>query len=227
MTLNTSNKKDVLRAINSLIIRDDIQSAEPDVVLYNEVINPNDLYYANNSQWNLNGTAGIDCPQAWNITSGSNDILVGVIDTGIQASHPDLQNRVNTNLSRDFSLASPYIPTTVNDNSGHGTHVAGIIGAQGNNAIGISGVCQNIQLVSLRINPRNDETFASQLILAIDYATEKNIRILNNSNGTDNFSADVSHEEAFITAVRQYPGLFVTSAGNQVVNNDLNKIILT
>ncbi len=222
LTLNTSNKKDVLRAINSLIIRDDIQSAEPDVVLYNEVINPNDLYYANNSQWNLNGTAGIDCPQAWNITSGSNDILVGVIDTGIQASHPDLQNRVNTNLSRDFSLASPYIPTTVNDNSGHGTHVAGIIGAQGNNTIGISGVCQNIQLVSLRINPRNDETFASQLILAIDYATEKNIRILNNSNGTDYFSADVSHEEAFITAVRQYPGLFVTSAGNAGRNNDLN-----
>lgn len=155
LTLNTSNKKDVLRAINSLIIRDDIQRAEPDVVLYNEVINPNDLYYANNSQWNLNGTAGIDCPQAWNITSGSNDILVGVIDTGIQASHPDLQNRVNTNLSRDFSLASPYIPTTVNDNRGHGTHVAGIIGAQGNNTIGISGVCQNIQLVSLRINPMN------------------------------------------------------------------------
>ena len=50
LTLNTSNKKDVLRAINSLIIRDDIQSTEPDVVLYNEVINPNDLYYANNSQ---------------------------------------------------------------------------------------------------------------------------------------------------------------------------------
>ena len=223
LTLNKRSKEGVLRSINILNSMEKIESAEPDLILHSEVVNPNDIFYRNNMQWGLNGTAGIDSPLAWGITSGLNSVKVGVIDTGIKASHPDLVNRVNVELSRDFSLNAPYIPSNVTDSRGHGSHVAGIIGAQGNNEIGITGVCQDIQLVSLKITPENlGDSFATQLIRAVDYAIEKKIMILNNSNGTDNFTGSITFYRAFETILKTYPGLFVTSAGNSNINNDLN-----
>lgn len=223
LTLNASSKEDVLRTINVLNKMEEIESAEPDLVLHKEVVNPNDPYFKNNKQWGLNGTAGINCPSAWEINSGSNSVKVGVIDTGIKANHPDLVNRVNVSLSRDFSIGSPYIPSTVTDSDGHGTHVAGIIGAEGNNGIGITGVCQDVQLVSLAIQPTDlGDSFATQLIMAVDYAIEKGIKILNNSNGTSNYTGTVTSRNAMETILRAYPGLFVTSAGNDGNDNDLN-----
>lgn len=224
LELNDPSKENVLRGINKLNERVDIISAEPDsIVISEEISPPNDFYYSNNTQWNLNGSTGINIESAWEISTGTSDVLVGIIDTGIFSNHPDLINRINIRLSRDFSLDEPYIPTNVTDIRGHGTHVAGIIGAQGNNTIGICGVNQNVQLVSLRISPQNvGDSFASQLILAIDYAIEADIPILNNSNGIDEFPGSISSVNAFETQVNNYPGLFVTSAGNSSIDNDTN-----
>lgn len=223
LTLVNKGKENVLKAIELLKRREDIISAEPDCVLHVEATNPNDPDYQNNKQWGLNGDHGINTPSAWNYTAGSSAIRVGIIDTGIDASHGDLSANVNTALSRDFSLAEPYIPSTVVDSDSHGTHVAGIVGAVGNNGIGITGVTQSIELISLKIYPTSGHnSFVSNLILAIDYATSANIPILNNSNGTDNYLGTEDSLSAFSTAITNYPGLFVTSAGNKNRNNDLN-----
>lgn len=223
LTLANKGKENVLKAIEILKQRDDIISAEPDCVLHIEATNPNDFDYQDDRQWGLNGDYGINAPSAWNYTAGSSMVRVGIIDTGIDADHEDLSANVNTSLSRDFSLAEPYIPSAVVDSGYHGTHVAGIIGAVGNNGIGITGVAQSIELVSLKIYPTSGhDSFVSNLILAIDYATSADIPILNNSNGTDSYSGTEDSLSAFNTAINNYPGLFVTSAGNGNMDNDLN-----
>lgn len=223
LTLANKGRENVLKAIELLKQREDIISAEPDCVLHVEATNPNDPDYQDDEQWGLNGTYGINAPSAWSYTAGSSTVRVGIIDTGIDADHEDLAANVNTSLSRDFSLAEPYIPAAVVDSGSHGTHVAGIIGAVGNNGIGITGVAQSIELVSLKIYPTSgDDSFVSNLILAIDYATSADIPILNNSNGTDSYSGTEDSLSAFSTAINNYPGLFVTSAGNGNMDNDLN-----
>ncbi|MBQ9276398.1 MAG: S8 family serine peptidase [Clostridia bacterium] len=223
LTLANKGRESVLKAIELLKQREDIISAEPDCVLHVEATNPNDPDYQDDEQWGLNGNYGINAPSAWSYTAGSSTVRVGIIDTGIDADHEDLSANVNTSLSRDFSLAEPYIPAAVVDSGYHGTHVAGIIGAVGNNGIGITGVAQSIELVSLKIYPSSGhDSFVSNLILAIDYATSADIPILNNSNGTDSYSGTEDSLSAFSTAINNYPGLFVTSAGNGNRDNDLN-----
>ena len=166
LTLEEPGKENVLGAIEQLEHRRDIVSAEPDFAIYIISSTPDDPFYISGDQWGLNGANGISAPQAWGITTGSNTVMVGVVDTGIQANHPDLAGRVNIALSRDFTFPAPHIPTSVEDTNGHGTHVAGIIGAQGNNGIGISGVGQNIQLVSLKITATS-LAFGSDLVMLL------------------------------------------------------------
>ncbi|MBP5550684.1 MAG: S8 family serine peptidase [Bacilli bacterium] len=228
LTLSNPSKINVLRAINILNEREDIESAEVDAIIHPESTNPDDYYYQEGLQWNLNGWAGINAPDAWEFTSGCASVLVGVIDSGIESMHPDLVNRVNTTLSRDFSLDYPYIPSAVidsNDDS-HGTKMAGIIGAQGNNEIGITGVCQNVQLVSLKIyddhnNNPDQDTFASRLVMAIDYASSNGIKILNCSNGVSNYSGTLYPYNTVQSIIQNYPGIFVASAGNNNKDTDV------
>lgn len=223
LKLKNPTKENVLRGINELKERDDVFSAEVDSIIYNDTsVVTNDTYYVSDSQWSLKEGAGISIDKAWEFTKGSNEVVVGIIDSGIYSVHSDLVNRVDTEMSVDFSLDNPEELENVTDEDGHGTHVAGIIGAQGNNSTGISGINQNVKLVSLRINPSNDDAFASQLISAIDYAIRTEIPILNNSNGTDNFSGKASSITALEAELNNYPGLFVTSAGNGDKNNDTN-----
>ena len=223
LKLKNPTKENVLRGINELMEREDVFSAEVDSIIYNDAdVLANDTYYVSDLQWSLEEGSGISIEKAWEFTKGSNEVIVGVIDTGIDSIHSDLVNRVDLEMRRDFSLDEPYKIENVTDNHGHGTHVAGIIGAQGNNTTGISGINHNVKLVSLRINPSNYDTFASQLISAIDYAIKKEIPILNNSNGTDNFSGKASSITALEAELNNYPGLFVTSAGNGEKNNDIN-----
>lgn len=224
LKLKEPGKENVLKAIEKLSNRKDLYSVEPDYVLISDATSPtpNDTYYNFQEIW-LGSETGIKVSDAWNITCGSNTVRVGIIDTGIDSSHPDLINRVNKSLSRDFTINAPYISNDVVDSYGHGTHVAGIIGAEGNNSVGISGVSQDVELVSLRITTDGSAThatFASRLVLAINYANTAGIKILNNSNGIDNFSGSISLSNAVREAINSYNGLFVTSAGNNKTNID-------
>lgn len=216
LTLATHSKQNVLDAIETLEERDDIYSAEPNYLEEVGVI-PNDPAYSNNYQWAIDM---IDLSDAWNIETGTDSVTVGVIDSGIDASHPDLIDRVNTTLSRSF--VDHYSSATSGIVSSHGTHVAGIIGAQGNDGSGMTGICWNIDLISLRVDNIPDEEGdvnfnVSATIKAIKYADEIGIDILNYSGGGYNYSSSVQAREI---QIQIYDGLFVCSAGNDNVNTD-------
>lgn len=207
LTLIDKGKENVVSAIKRLEKRSDVLSVGPDYYATFSTTSNDPLIM---NQWAINN---ISLPQAWDITTGSSLVKVGVIDSGIDANHPELTNRVNRTLSRSFSEdnLSPF-----DDKIGHGTHVAGIIGAQGNNQIGMTGTCWNVTLVSLKVDNANGNIRKSYMVSAISYATQINIPILNCSIGFEGeYDTDLEH------AIRNYPGIFVTAAGNSNTSTDL------
>lgn len=164
------------------------------------------------------GLIKINAPGAWDITTGSSNIIVGVLDTGIDTSHPEFPGRINTALGRNFTDDT----VGMTDPVGHGTHVAGIIGAAGNNGVGVSGVNWNVTMVSLRVFKNNGSGggtgTTAWLRDGINYAQNNNISILNHSGG------GYTDDQSVLAAVNNYTGLFVCSAGNDSYNTDINGI---
>jgi len=191
----------VERTIDKLNQNPNVLDCEPDYIWeFNRT--PNDPLFPQ-----LWGMRMINAPVAWNRTQGSNRVLVGVTDSGIDWQHPDLRgNMHSTGLNFANSNRSPI------DLVGHGTHVAGTIGAIGNNGRGLAGVCWNINLVNLKLGDRSFDTAAA--IRAINFAQANSIPILNNSWGGRANSA------ALQRAIANYRGLFVAAAGNNGTNND-------
>jgi subtilisin family serine protease len=102
--------------------------------------------FLDGSLWGMNK---IQAPEAWEITTGSHNVKIGIMDTGI-ANHPDLNDNICTELGRDFYFDRPH--DTANLLDPHGTHVAGTVGAVGDNGIGVVGVNWNVLLVPMRID---------------------------------------------------------------------------
>ena len=221
LELKENSKQKVLDYIKVLEDFDNVFCAEPDYLL-ESTFEPNDPFFAEGNLWGLSGENGINCYNAWNVTKGSSSVKVGVIDSGIYSNHVDLINRVNREISHDFSNNSTS-SGALNDTHGHGTHVAGTIGAQGNNSIGISGVNLDVDLVSLKINENGStSSFASKLISAVNYAQINDIKVLNNSN---NFSSISDVSASLDIAIKNYDGLFVNSAGNKGQNLETFNIL--
>ncbi|MBQ7576677.1 MAG: S8 family serine peptidase [Synergistaceae bacterium] len=116
--------------------------------------------------WGLNY---INAPLAWNTTTGSNDVYVAIIDTGIDWNNHDLAANVDKDLSVNVITGS-----TANalDDNGHGSHVAGIIGARGNNGIGITGVNWNVKLIAVKAVNSNGDGTLIDIMSGIEYITQ-------------------------------------------------------
>lgn len=216
--LLTPGEENVIAAIKQLRKNDNVLYAGPDYPLDLCKIpnDPNQFYgiFDANKYYDP-----IDLQEAWDITTGSGSVKVGIIDTGIYGGHPDLSNNINATLSRDFS-SNGSIQSALTDNNGHGTSVAGIVGAIGNNAIGAFGVCWDVDLISLRAvcldsSTNEDKLYASGAIQAISYAEYNGIKILNMSASINQDYPDM------LEAIEQYSGLFVCSSGNNLINVDL------
>ncbi|MBP5154498.1 MAG: S8 family serine peptidase, partial [Lachnospiraceae bacterium] len=207
----------VAQAIEALRIREDVLSVGPDHILSLCSTVPNDPYYSlSDFQW---GHRTIGLEQAWDIETGSDSVTVAVIDSGIDSTHEDLVDRVDVSRSCDFTLGDPvpaYLATE--DPNGHGTLVAGIIGAEGNNETDICGVCWDVQLVSYRIIDADGFGFSSDAVLAIDYAYYYNIQIINMSFGW--YDDDPLLTDHLDIAISNFPGLAVCAAGNDGYDND-------
>jgi subtilisin family serine protease len=141
LKLREKNRKSVLEAIDVLENIQGIKYVGPNKI-YSFNQSSNDTYYVSNDLW---GIDEMHVPEAWDYSTGSSEIRIGVIDSGI-ASHPDL----NANVITGFDFASDNTITN-DDIVGHGTHVAGIIGAIGNNNRGVSGVNWNATIVPLQV----------------------------------------------------------------------------
>jgi serine protease len=184
-----STKENVLNSIRILEKRNDIQYVGPNFIHEIAVNHPVPVPTYYSEQWAINH---IQLPDAWNVTTGSNKVKVGVIDTGIDGTHPDLVDRITNELHMDFRGATSVSLLIPVDNDpaylggGHGSHVAGIIGANRNYGTpGIIGVCWNVELVSLRI-AENGAWFVDNAILAVNYGTSKKLDILNYSGRVRN-----------------------------------------
>jgi thermitase len=196
------------------------------------------------SGWGLKMT---DSAKAWRISQGSRDITVCVVDTGADIQHPDLQKNLWVNKgevgkdSKGRDKATNGVDDDGNgfkddvhgwnfvdgnndlkDDHGHGTHIAGIIGAEGGNGIGISGVSPKVGLMILKYydSKGSDVNNLINTVKAIDYAVNMNCNIINYSGGGVAPSAD---EKAAIERAMKKGILFVAAAGNERSNSDIRK----
>ena len=178
----------------------------------------------------------IDAERAWDITTGSADVVVGIIDSGIDVTHPDLRNNIWENLAE--KNGSPGVDDDKNgyvddvngydfhldqgkviDENGHGTHVAGTIGGQGNNYSGVVGVNWAVRMMSLRFLDNQGAGNLANAIKAIDYATRMGVRITNNSWGGPGYSEEL---KAAVQRAHDAGMLFLAAAGNTALDNDMS-----
>ena len=180
--------------------------------------------------------ADIDAPEAWDLSRGSAGVTVAVIDSGIQLNHPDLAANIWTNPGEvagngidddgngriddvngwDF-INNDNNPT---DDDGHGTHVAGTIGAVGNNNSGVTGVAWNVKLMPVKACNATGSCPISATIAALNYAVAQGVNISNNSYG--GIGSQNTAERNAITAARDAGHLYVAAAGNDGLNTDLS-----
>ena len=195
---------------------------------------PNDEYYG--EQWALNNTgqtggtsdADIDAPEAWDLSGGTNNVVVAVIDTGVDYNHRDISSQMWTNsgeiaddnIDNDdngyiddiYGYDFYNVDSDPSDDDGHGTHCAGIIGAAANSD-DIIGVCQNVEIMAIKFLGAGGSGTSSNAAQSILYAIENGAEVLSNSWGGGPGSEGVL-KDAFATAHAE--GLvIVAAAGNE------------
>ncbi len=220
----------------------EVQYAEPNYIRRAALTSPNDPYFKD--QWGLinlglyaNGTpdADIDAPEAWDISTGNDNVVIAVLDTGIDYHHSDLilniwNNSGETNCTnnvdndgngyRDDCLGWDFVNNDNDpmDDNMHGTHVAGIIGALGNNGTGITGVMWNVRLMPVKVLDANGAGDDIDLINGIEYAVDNGAHVINASwGGYGAFSWSLYEA---ISAANTAGVLFVAAAGNGELGGD-------
>ena len=184
---------------NALSHNPNIEFAELDLLNVLEETIPNDPYYS--SAWHL---PKINAPLAWDASTGSN-VVVAVLDSGIDASHPDLGSR----LLGGFNTVDNTNNTS--DIAGHGTKVAGVIGAISNNGIGVASIAWDTQILPVRVsNQSSGSAYTSDLAEGVIWAADNGAHIVNASYALTS-SSSVNSAANYL---RDKGGLMVVSAGN-------------
>ena len=215
-----------------------VRFIEPNYYLYADNV-PNDASFP--LQWSLQNTgqqggtpgADIHAVQAWDQTTGSSQVVIAIVDTGMDMTHPDLAANLYTNpgeipdngLDDDgnglvddvhgFDFAN--FDGDPTDDNGHGTHVAGTIGAVGNNGIGVAGITWRVQLLPLKFLDASGSGTTGDAIDCIDYAVAAGATAINASWGAPQAPQALL---AAIAAANDAGVLFVAAAGNTSSNND-------
>jgi subtilisin family serine protease len=224
----------VAALIQGIKSRPDVEYVEPNAILH-AIQTPNDPDFGS-----LYGMQKISAPSAWDISTGNTGTVVGVIDTGIDYTHPDLSGNVWTapsaftvtiggtpitcaagthGFNAIFNICDPF------DDNGHGTHVSGTIGAVGNNATGVVGVNWTTSVMGSKFLDSSGSGSTAAAINAIEFTIQAklafgssaNVRVLSNSWGGGPF------DQSLLAEIARADGnnmLFVAAAGNNGTNND-------
>lgn len=201
-----------------------VLAASPNYRVYATRTPPNDPYYTNNSLWGLNT---IRAPAAWDRSVGSRSVYVAVLDSGINYNHEDLAANMGRDLSGRYGWDFWNNDNNPMDDNGHGTHVAGTIGAVGNNGRGVTGVNWQVSLLAVKVLDSNgDGTFGS-VAQGLDYITAqkrngRNIRVANLSlaGWVSPYSDAVTTLRTACRAAADQGILLVFAAGNDGYNID-------
>jgi len=190
---------------------------------------PNDTYFSeqwalfNEAQKDTTGYTGINeadiwAPYAWNQSYDSSPTLVAILDTGVDMEHPDLA----ANMARDsagevirYNAISS--DNNVQDKNGHGTHCAGIVGARGNNQIGIAGVAWRSRMIPVQFMDESGSGALSAAIRGIRFAVDSGARVINASWGSYSYSESLAE---MLEWAQSKGVLVVVAAGNSGTDND-------
>ena len=230
------------QAIELLNQTGDYVYAEPDYMMHESAV-PDDPFFS--QQWALNSThetdPDINAPVAWDITTGDSNIVIAIIDGGVDYTHPDLAANMWTNeneipgdgIDNDLNgIVDDYHGYDAHnddgdpmDDRGHGTHLAGIIGAVANNGIGVAGVNWNANMMAVKYLDQDGSGSISDAVDAINYVLDMknrgvNVKVTNNSWGGSTYSQALSDA---ISALADADILFVASAGNN--GDDLEQVV--
>lgn len=222
-------KLDTIKAIQALRKRPDVLYAEPNYILQAYAV-PNDGYYS--YQWHY---PLINLPQAWDITTGSSNVTVAVLDTGVLLNHPDLQTQLTAGY--DFindpanSLDGDGIDNNPNDpgnqqnpdgsSSFHGTHVAGTVAAATSNNKGVAGVAWNVKIMPVRVLGKGGRGSSYDILQGVRYASglqndsgtvpARRADIINLSLGGSSYSQDA---QSVYTQARNAGVIIIAASGN-------------
>ena len=220
-----------------------VEYAEPDFVMRESAFFPKDPRFK--SQYGLHNTgqtggrsdADVDAPEAWSVTAGAPGVVTAVVDSGNYMAHADLKaniwrnpgevagNRIDDDKNGyvddvngwdfahdDNTLYHGY------DEDDHGTHVAGVAAARGNNGVGISGVAWRSRIMPLKYIGPGGGGYTSDAVAAVDYAIRKGAAVINISSGCDD-----CFNQSMLDAMRRADAagrLVVTTSGNSGRDND-------
>ena len=167
-----SETKSENELLKEVLARPDVKGAQLNYIAHFAAKTPNDKYYSR-----LWGMEAINAPEVWENTTGSSDVYVAVLDSGIDSSHTDLAANIATEYSRAYVVNSDGT-VSYNDNYqdaasiGHGTHVSGTIGAVGNNGEGVAGVNWTTKIIMFKIVNSSGDVPASLVIAALQRVVE-------------------------------------------------------
>jgi subtilisin family serine protease len=224
-------------SLKKLASNPNVEYIEPNyiITINKNVTSPNDSAFK--KQWGLNNSSkkseDVNALKAWDVTKGSTQVKVAVIDTGVDYTHPDLKSQIDINTAEQNGKAGVdddgngliddvygynFSSKTADpmDGHGHGTHCAGVIGAA-HNGSGIVGVMANVKIIPIKFLSDEGSGETIDAISAIDYAIKRGANVMSNSWGGGD--REQSLEDAIKGA--EAAGItFVAAAGNEYSNND-------
>ncbi|MEY4630402.1 MAG: hypothetical protein RIQ81_522 [Pseudomonadota bacterium] len=242
------SRNSLMAVAQQIASRPDVLYVEANTIIRMDAKFPNDPNFAQlygmHNDGSTGGTANADinAPEAWEVSTGSKNVVVGVIDTGIDYTHPDIAPNYWTNpgeTGTDSEGRDKQTNGVDDDNNGyvddfrgwdfvnndndpmddnsHGTHCAGTIGGKGNDGVGVVGVNWDVSLVGIKFLSGGGSGTLEDAVKAIEYGTKIGVQLTSNSWGGGGFSDTMA---AAIAEAQSKNILFVAAAGNSSADND-------
>ena len=179
--------------------KDSIEFAEPDYIIQPAAAPVNDPYYG--SEWHL---PKISAPQAWTYTTGSSSVIIAFVDTGVEATHPDLESKIvpGWNIYNKNSDTS--------DVYGHGTNMAGYAAASSNNGVGVAAPARDCRIMPVRVSDASGGSTTSLIAAGLTWAADHGARVANTGFAVDSSSTVTSAAQYFMSK----GGVVTMPAGN-------------
>ncbi|UCD15028.1 MAG: S8 family serine peptidase, partial [Candidatus Omnitrophota bacterium] len=233
--LKTDKETDILMMAEEYSKSPYVEYAEPNYIVKAQMV-PNDPYYHSKGSWgqsydDLWGLKKIETEKAWDKTAGNENIIIAIVDTGIDYNHEDLTVNMwrnggeildngidddnNGYIDDYYGYDFQNSDGDPRDDYGHGTHCAGIAAARGNNSIGIIGVCPNARVMAVKFMNKNGSGSLTNAVNALVYAADNGADILSNSwgaKGTSRTLIDVLNYTFNLGCVN------IAAAGNDGIN---------
>ena len=214
LVLDLPDQADEAAFANALASRPDVEFAELDRINRPAEIIPNDPWYVN--EWHLTTIAA---PAAWSVTTGSPNVVIAILDSGVDSTHPDLQDRIVPGWNTYDNNSD------TRDLGSHGTGVAGTAAASSNNATGVTSVCWGCKIMPIRVSGINGYATYSSIASGLTWAADHGARVANVSYTVSDSSTVTSAAKYF----QSKGGVVTVSAGNDgsFISSQDNPYVIT